>query len=327
MNKSCPIWKTPASIKPPTVHGSTVDSPRTGGMYSISSSAQEMLIDLDKRSKSRLTSWLIEQRRQGTDCPKLYDKEINHAKISRDLSVHIRADNLLRFIRVKVPHIGARISYHNLDPEGKEAVLFWEMLAYSESINHRELDFLLDYLADRSWLTVPIQSRYSTGCRRYIYELTVQGYEHLAEIDHTATDSSQAFVAMWFHESMNDIWENGFRLAIEDAGYKPVRIDQKEHVNKIDDEIIAEIRRSRFLVADFTQGRGGARGGVYYEAGFARGLAIPVIFTCRKDVLRKIHFDVRQFNTIVWEKNKMSELRENLRNRISAVIGDGPLRN
>lgn len=327
MNENCPIWGTPALIEPPKGHSLTVNSPRAGGWYSISGTADVMVNDLDSRSKARLTSWLIEQRRQGTDCPKLYDKEINHVKVSRDLSVHIRADNLLQLIRVKVPHIGARISYNNFNLEGEEEVLVWEMLAYSESINHQELDFLLDYLADRSWLTVTRRSRYGAGRRRYIYELTVQGYEHLAEIDHTATDSSQAFVAMWFHESMNEIWENGFRSAIEGAGYKPVRIDQKEHVNKIDDEIIAEIRRSRFLVADFTQGRDGARGGVYYEAGFAHGLDIPVIFTCRKDVLRKIHFDVRQFNTIVWEKNKMSELRENLRNRISAVIGDGPLRN
>ena len=65
---------------------------------------------------------------------------------------------------------------------------------------------------------------------------------------------------------------------IEDAGYEAVRIDEKEHTNKIDDEIIAEIRRSRFVVADFTQGKDGARGGVYYEAGFAHGLGIEVIF-------------------------------------------------
>ena len=84
---------------------------------------------------------------------------------------------------------------------------------------------------------------------------------------------------------------------------KPVRIDQQEHNNKIDDEIIAEIRRSRFVVADFTQGEKGARGGVYYEAGFAQGLGIEVIFTCRKDVLdnNDIHFDTRQYNHIGWE--------------------------
>jgi hypothetical protein len=34
--------------------------------------------------------------------------------------------------------------------------------------------------------------------------------------------------------------------AIRDSGYEPMRIDRKEHINKIDDEIIAEIRRSCF---------------------------------------------------------------------------------
>ena len=88
---------------------------------------------------------------------------------------------------------------------------------------------------------------------------------------------------MWFDKSMDEIWEKGFRPAIKAAGYKAIRIDRKEHLNKIDDEIIAEIRRARFLVADFTQGKAGQRGGVYYEAGFAHGLNIPVVFTCRKD--------------------------------------------
>ena len=40
-----------------------------------------------------------------------------------------------------------------------------------------------------------------------------------------------------------------------------------------------QIRKSKFLIADFT----GQRGGVYYEAGFAYGLGLPVIWTCRKD--------------------------------------------
>jgi hypothetical protein len=41
------------------------------------------------------------------------------------------------------------------------------------------------------------------------------------------------------------------------------------------------------LVADFT----GQRGGVYWEAGFAQGLGIPVIRTCKSDELWKLHFD------------------------------------
>ena len=127
---------------------------------------------------------------------------------------------------------------------------------------------------------------------------------------------------MWFDESMNHAWEAAIKPGIEDAGYEAVRVDQQEHVNKVDDQIIAEIKRSRFIVADFTQGSDGARGGVYYEAGYAHGIGIPVIFTCKSDSLTNVHFDTRQYNHIVWED--MDELRKNLANRICAVVGDGP---
>jgi hypothetical protein len=62
-----------------------------------------------------------------------------------------------------------------------------------------------------------------------------------------------------------------------------------EHINKIGDEIISQIRRSKFLIADFT----GHRGGVYFEAGLAMGLGLPVFWTCRRDDLDKLHFDIR----------------------------------
>ena len=64
------------------------------------------------------------------------------------------------------------------------------------------------------------------------------------------------------------------------------------------------------LVADFTQGETGPHGGVYYEAGFAHGLNIPMVFTCRKDTLKNIHFDTRQYPHIVWET--LEELRDGL---------------
>ena len=126
---------------------------------------------------------------------------------------------------------------------------------------------------------------------------------------------------------MNDAYSNGIEPAIRDAGYQPVRIDRKPDVNKIDDDIIAEIRRSRFLVADFTHGKDGARGGVYYEAGFASGLEIPVIHTCREDAIDQIHFDTRQYHHTTWSRSEMEKLREDLKNRILALIGEGPNRN
>jgi nucleoside 2-deoxyribosyltransferase len=102
-----------------------------------------------------------------------------------------------------------------------------------------------------------------------------------------------------------------------------MRIDAKEHVNKIDDEILAEIRRSKFLVADFTCETQKVRGGVYFEAGFAMALRKPVIWTCKQSSIDDLHFDTRQYNHIAW--SSPDELCKKLKARIGAIIGDGPL--
>ena len=148
--------------------------------------------------------------------------------------------------------------------------------------------------------------------------LTPRGIMQAEEWGRSYTASTQGFVAMWFDEQMQSAWQEGFYRAIGEAGYVPRRIDSKEHINKIGDEIIAEIRRSRFVVADFT----GQRGGVYYEAGYASGRDIPVVWTCRKDALGDLHFDIRQYNCIDWETPE--ELARRLKVRIEAVIGEGP---
>jgi nucleoside 2-deoxyribosyltransferase len=125
---------------------------------------------------------------------------------------------------------------------------------------------------------------------------------------------------MWFDIEMAPVFDKGFAPAIKGAGYEPLRIDRKEHANRVDDEIIAEIRRSAFVVADFT----GHRGGVYFEAGFAMGLRLPVIWTCRKDEMAGLHFDIRQYNCIDWESP--DDLARRLQLRIEALLGAGPFK-
>jgi hypothetical protein len=118
------------------------------------------------------------------------------------------------------------------------------------------------------------------------WRLTLNGWKHLAELPQKENRPNQAFIAMWFHKDLEDAWENGLKPALKQTGYDPIRIDRTEHNEKIDDRIIAEIRKSGLLVADFT----GQRGGVYFEAGFAMGLGIPVIWTCRDTDIEKIAF-------------------------------------
>lgn len=145
--------------------------------------------------------------------------------------------------------------------------------------------------------------------------IEAEGWARLGELKRNSSGTrDQAFVAMWFSEEMNQFFDEGIFPAVDGLDMKCVRIDNQEHNNKICDEIIKEIRRSKLVVADFS----GNRGGVYFEAGFALGLEIPVIWTVREDHLPDVHFDTRQYNHIVY--NTPEELKEKLANRISATI-------
>lgn len=281
-------------------------------------------LGLDDREKARLTTWMIEQRRLGVERPELrllyrqkddgFVNNIESITQRPNMAVHARADELLKYIREKSPYIG--FNFELFPKETDPHIQTMEMLAYTESVEEAEVAFLRDYLLESARI------KYVKGLEGYTVTISPEGFAHLATLEQTVIDSSQAFVAMWFDDSVKEAWIQGIEPAIRNAGYDPVRIDNQEYIGKIDDEIIAEIRRSRFIVADFTQGDDGARGGVYYEAGFAHGLNIPVIYTCKKGSMKHVHFDTRQYNHIDWKNPE--ELKKRLEDRISAVIGDGP---
>lgn len=331
MSDICPIWGTRASrVSYESAAGSTshwvsgfnVESDRSGGSYLIDKQAYDVVgsTSFPEHSKARLTSWLIEQRGLGVPAPKITFDLVSDLKFRKPLSVVERANRLLQYIANLSPSLGNVFVFYpdtKIDTTGVNDIHL--MLAISESLENKELVYLLRYLKNVELLEGAANS---TGGRIDLM-VTPKGYTHLDDLQKKSKESAQGFVAMWFHASTDLAYREGIELGIKKAGYNPVRIDRKDHNNKIDDEIIAEIRRSRFVVADFTEGESGARGGVYYEAGFAHGLNIPVIFTCRGDSLAKVHLDTRQYNHIVW--NSPAELSDMLAKRISATIGDGPL--
>jgi nucleoside 2-deoxyribosyltransferase len=149
---------------------------------------------------------------------------------------------------------------------------------------------------------------------------TWKAYERLQQIQASGKNSQFGFVAMSFQPDQNVVWQTVMEPGIQDAGYKPIRVDKYEHSNRIDDEIIAQVRRSRFLVADFTL----QRNGVYFEAGFAQGLGRTVIFMCRESDKQNLHFDTRQYNHIFYED--LEKARAALTHRIVALEGQGPLK-
>jgi hypothetical protein len=179
------------------------------------------------------------------------------------------------------------------------------------------MEFILKQLAEDGQIELT-RDRAGGGVTRQ-YTVKAKGWNRVAELERERGRHAgkQAFVAMWFSgvQLETDI-KGAMETGIKAAGYVPLIVDSLEHTGKIDDRIIAEIRKSRFVVADFS----GHRPNVYYEAGFAKGLGIEVIWTCRKEDMakEKVHFDTRQYNHIVWETP--GELSNRLEYRIRATI-------
>lgn len=179
--------------------------------------------------------------------------------------------------------------------------------------NRSEVDFYLQALEESGMISVDAAMGREPNCT-----LTTHGWQEIERIEQSGAGSPNGFIAMWFDPSQNAAKES-IESAIREAGYRAIRMDEIEHVNRIDDEIIARIRQSKFLVADLT----GQRNGVYFEAGFMLGLGRPVIWTCSKADLGEVHFDTRQYNMIDYENT--GELKTRLQFRIEAILGKGPI--
>jgi nucleoside 2-deoxyribosyltransferase len=272
--------------------------------YQVTFSAEPDLTEIANQVKPRVSRWIHDQCRSGT-VPKITTREIELLRNLRPLPFEQRANRVLKHIAKQTKVYGEPFRLRG-DPE---------FFAIAETFKAEDAKFILQYLHDRKYV-VSANDVSSTAI------VTGDGFKEVDRLNEAREEFFQGFVAMWFDPQMDAIWREGFKPAIEEAGYEPVRLDETEHNNKICDEIIAKIRRARFVVADFT----GESRGVYYESGFAAGLGIPVIFTCRQqgDDRDDLHFDVRQFNTIDWTDT--ADLRSKLTTRISATIGDGPRR-
>jgi len=189
--------------------------------------------------------------------------------------------------------------------------------------NSTELEYLIDYLQAINYISVASPDHLSDTDIKC--KITPTGWAYLSGIG--AETKDQGFIAMAFKSELNPLSEIGLHVGIESAGYKALRIDRKDHNNRIDDEIVAEIRKSKFVVADLTENNQGA----YYEAGFAQGLGKPVIWTCEESQLKAkdIHFDVRQYIITTWEKgsDNLTDFAKRLTQRIEATIGRGRFAN
>lgn len=307
--KLCPICLGPNDLRVPHNEGQRIVCLRCGD-FTITGTALAVWNygrPYSPRQIANASAWLSENLNTA-----LHSKNLQDILELTAPSVGERAEKLLIEIERQSKFIGDTVEVPYDDFTGRR----W--LAVSWSQGWEELDYLLkNYLSDRSYWLSEV-ARTNGGFHTCI---TPAGYEFLEQRRRGKASSDQGFCAMWFSEEVTPIWTDAIAPAIAAAGYQAVRIDLVQHNNRIDDEILAQIRRSRFVIADFT----GQRGGVYFEAGFALGLNLPVIWTVREDALKDVHFDNRQYNFLLWRLDDLGSFRKALQNRIEATLGRGSM--
>lgn len=180
--------------------------------------------------------------------------------------------------------------------------------------NFKELNFYLFTLYNKGFIT-GIVSRPKEGHQLGEIQLTYEGLSKVIETLESGNQSRKCFIAMSFSEELRET-RAAIKLAVENTGFQPILIDEIHYDADvtINDALIAEIKKCKFLVADFTQ----HKHGVYFEAGFALGLKRPVIYLCKEEEFGDTHFDTNHYPHIIY--SDLENLKESLGTKIEAWI-------
>lgn len=185
------------------------------------------------------------------------------------------------------------------------------------SNNEGAFQWLLNEIKDEGWFT-----SHPSGIQgRPGFRLSMKGWNFYEELRHRTVMSRSAFMAMQFGDAtLQAVLENCFKPAVARAGFDLRPLNDAQGAGLIDNQIRAAIRAARFVVADLSHDNNGA----YFEAGFAEGLGLPVVYTCeaKKFSEKKTHFDTNHMVTIPWDtadlEDAASRLTATIRNTLPA---------
>lgn len=273
--------------------------------------ADELLMDtrlkeMEDDERMKLSAWIRTERRSDFVVTPENISDICHG--FRNYKVSEKQLLLLRHLEGLTSHPGNRVQINLY----ADYPVIW-------AHDYPELEFHLKELSGRGFIELhggPEHARDGRDLAQVVSaSITSSGWAFLDDHPALADVGNQVFVAMSFCDSMRLAFDKGIEPALKDAGFRACRVDLVQHNGRIDAKIEHEIQNSAFVVADVT----GQRQGVYYEAGFARGLGLEVIWSVREDDFKNIHFNTRQYNHIVWTDEM--QLRDDLYHRVSTLFG------
>ena len=288
-----------------------LDCPRCG-KFNITGTLQAMLIGrIDEENEEWrwiLSHWI--RQRQGEGQPIVIGVN-DYKKIPQEMglpSLLEQADNLIFYL-------GKVLKTHS----STHRTCSLKLTALLGAKDPSDVDYVATYLQDEGYLffkkltlddTIEQNAIHGNDSDKE-FGLTVKGWFKFEDMKKSSSNSKFAFMAMEYNDELFKIARNVFRPAVLQTGFDLKILRDYLKPGIVDNQMIVEIKKSRFLLADLTHRNNGA----YWEAGYAEGLGKPVIYLCEKSEFEKhrTHFDTNHYTTIVWDKQSFEKSMEDLK--------------
>jgi len=256
----------------------------------------------DKSKFYKVSSWIREQNDEFNTTPKIGEKKFNEILEMRDKTIQEKFDLMMLYLPKN--QITDKVDDNiNLKCWIKDNVEFGNL--YQKALDMKFNSGNIKYGMDGSPNIV-------------IGNMTFDGLQYIESLEQPNKSSKNIFVAFNFSDELNTIFNTYVKEAIEELGFTYTIVNQSstDHDKAISDEIIAKLKSSRIVIADFTNNRNS----VYFEAGFAMGMKIPIIWTCKEGHENKLSFDTRQYPHLVWSEGKEEDFKKQISDRIQVII-------
>lgn len=285
---------------------------------SLKTLRKEMQDDLEKKVFSAYCIYMINKFNNNDDYFTISILLIeNLIKNRRFIDIKEQADALIYFV----------CSYMKYPSLNKKYISFFDdFYPRFGCIDRGAFYFLNNYLMDSGYTqSSMVESIVREGVpREFNFSLTAKAWEHYAELKRGNNATNKAFLALQFNGELNQSFKDQLKEAVSETGFVLNTVDEEPRAGLIDDKIRLDIRNSRFVIADLTDGNKGA----YWEAGFANGLGKEVIYMCKDEIMNDEtsqnhpHFDVSHHQCILWSKDHFEDALKKLKDTIRYTFPD-----
>ncbi|MDR3665809.1 MAG: hypothetical protein P4L35_03090 [Ignavibacteriaceae bacterium] len=283
---NCPICNTQTTVES-IAEGSAYNIYCTRcGKFEVTDSAITMFQNSEINTKPLSLSYWIRQHQTKES------KVIIDLNLMRKLLINFeppkpreQSDNLLLWIGSNVKK-----------PDAVVIRPFNDLISIVGAVDEANVIYLSQYLNEQKYIV------YKYSSTQMHAQMTFNGWDRYYELQRSNKESQLAFMAMKYgNETLDKIFNTVIKEAVDNTGFEIRILSEVKRSGLIDDKLRIEIRRSKFLIADLTDGNNGA----YWEAGYAEGLGMPVIYICEKSVFddkaKSTHFDTNHHLTVPWE--------------------------